>query len=58
VLFLGRLVFWEAMNDTFELYPLPPAALESLRASASSDGCPEGVAIVHGLPEVRISIPC
>jgi hypothetical protein len=41
------------MFDTFELHPLPEAALKALRAAAVSEGCPEGMAIVGGLTEVR-----
>lgn len=38
--------------DTFELHPLPEAALKALQAAASTDGCPEGLAVVGGLTEV------
>lgn len=43
------------MFDTFQLHPLPEAALKALRAAASTDSCPEGLAIVGGLTEVRES---
>lgn len=42
------------MFDTFELHPLPEAALKALRAAAVADGCPEGMAIVGGLSEVSV----
>lgn len=42
------------MFDTFTLHPLPEAALAALRAAAVADGCPEGMAIVGGLTEVRV----
>ena len=46
------------MQSTFQLHPLPTAALEALRAAASSEGCPEGLTIVGGLTEVRFVGGC
>ena len=44
------------MQSTFKLHPLPEAALKALRAAASTEGCPEGMAIVGGLTEVSLCV--